>query len=287
LFEPVKVGPKVLRNRFYQVPHCTGFGTRKPLTQASFRGVRAEGGWGTVNVEWSVFSQDSDQYPWVPLRLADEKDAVNLALTVDEAHRHGAAVGLELTHAGAYAENRESRWHTMAPSQVASDLFTGCVPKAMDLEDIRRVQHEWTEAARRGRDLGFDVIYVYGGDSMLPIQFLSPYHNQRTDAYGGSFENRARFWIETLELVRDAVGDDCAVAVRISIHGAGSGGLELEEGLAFVELADDLVDLWDVKISSLFSGHEDVNPSRFYPTGYQLNWTKHVRDHTKKPIVGV
>src|SRR5947199_5699920 len=104
-------------------------------------------------------------------------------------------------------------------------------------DGIAEVQQMYGDAARRARDAGFDIVYVYGGHSYLPLQFLSPFYNHRTDAYGGSFENRARFWLETLELVRAEVGDDCAIAARISLDALGPAGVEGDEGLAFVRVA--------------------------------------------------
>ena len=87
----------------------------------------------------------------------------------------------------------------------------------MELDDIRRVQADWAAAARRAREAGFDIVYVYGAHSYLPMQFLSPFYNRRTDEYGGSLENRARFWLELLELMREAVDGECTVATRISV----------------------------------------------------------------------
>src|SRR5256714_11332144 len=86
----------------------------------------------------------------------------------------------------------------------------------MDKDDIREVQQLYVDAAKRAREAGFDIVYVYGSHSYLPQQFLTPYYNHRTDEYGGSLENRARFLRETIEQVKDAVGADCAIAVRIS-----------------------------------------------------------------------
>ncbi len=82
LFEPVKIGPKTLKNRFYGVPHCTGFGTEKPGSQARFRGMKAEGGWAAVCTEYAPVSADSDESPYVSSRLWDEDDTRNLALHV-------------------------------------------------------------------------------------------------------------------------------------------------------------------------------------------------------------
>jgi dimethylamine/trimethylamine dehydrogenase len=287
LFEPVQIGPKTLRNRFYQVPHCTGFGSEKPLSQAYFRGMKAEGGWAAVCTEEALVSPDSDYWPVVSQRIWDADDARNLALMAEEAHRHGALAGVELTHGGAHGTTRESRWPAVAPSQLASDYYSFVVAKAMELEDIRRIRDDWVQGAKLVRDAGFDIVYVYGGHSYLPLQFLSPFYNKRTDSYGGPLENRARFWLETLEVVREAVGDDCAIAVRLCVDALGPAGVELEEGLAFVRLADDLVDLWDVNVGSILEWSKDSGASRFFQEGYQLEWTSHVREATAKPIVGV
>ena len=287
LFEPVRIGPKTLRNRFYQVPHCTGFGSEKPGSHARFRGMKAEGGWAAVCTEEALVSVDSDFWPVVSTRFWDDDDLRNLALMCEEAHRFDSLAGIELTHGGAHARAREARVPAVAPSQLASDYDHFVVPKTMEADDIRRVQADWVRAARAAREAGFDIVYVYGGHSYLPLQFLSPFYNRRTDAYGGSLENRARFWLETLELVREAIGEECAIAVRLCVEALGPAGVELEEGLAFIRLADHLVDLWDVNVGSITDWSKDSGASRFFAEGYQLEWTARVREATAKPIVGV
>jgi dimethylamine/trimethylamine dehydrogenase len=287
LFEPVRIGPKTLRNRFYQVPHCTGFGVEKPWSQARHRAVKAEGGWAAVNTEYCTINAESDETPYVSARMWDDGDVRVLAATCDEAHRHGALAGIELSHTGAHGENSESRLAAAAPSQIASDFATGLVPRAMTRRDIRRVQADWALAAQRSRSAGFDIVYVYGAHTYLPGQFLSPAYNRRTDEYGGSLANRARFWLETLEAVRTAVGDDCAIACRVAVDRMGALGVDLEEGLEFVRLADHLVDLWDVTVGSIAEWSLDSGPSRFFAEGWQLESTARVREATAKPIVGV
>jgi dimethylamine/trimethylamine dehydrogenase len=287
LFEPVRIGPKTLKNRFYGVPHCTGFGSEKPGSQARFRGLKAEGGWAAVCTEEALVSVDTDFWPVVSTRFWDEEDVRNLALMCEDAHQHGALAGIELTHGGVHARAREARVPAVGPSQLASDYDHLVVPKAMEKEDIRRIQADWVRAARGARDAGFDIVYVYGGHSYLPLQFLSPFYNRRSDDYGGSLESRARFWLETLELVREAVGDECAIAVRLCVEALGPAGVELEEGLGFIRLADSLVDLWDVNVGSITEWSKDSGASRFFPEGYQLEWTGRVREATAKPIVGV
>jgi dimethylamine/trimethylamine dehydrogenase len=287
LFEPVRIGPKTLRNRFYQVPHCSGFGTEKPWTQAAHRGMKAEGGWAAVCTEYAPFSPESDEAPLIAARFWDEDDMQALRLMTDAAHEHGALAGLELYHGGAHIANNQTRLPAVAPSQLASDLEPHVVPKAMEVADIERVQRQWADGATRGRDCGFDIVYVYGAHAYLPMQFLSPFYNKRTDGYGGSLKDRARFWLETLAAVREAVGPDCAIATRISVDALGPAGIHVEEALEFVNLADDLVDLWDVNVGSIAYWSKDSGTSRYFPEGYQLEWTGGIREATAKPIVGV
>jgi dimethylamine/trimethylamine dehydrogenase len=288
LFEPVKIGPKTLRNRFYQVPHCTGFGVEKPWTQAAFRGMKAEGGWAAVCTEYCSISPDSDETPYVSARLWDDEDMRALSLMTARAHEHGALAGVELWHGGVYAESREARLPQLAPSQIGSDLESVVVPKQMDRDDIRRAQAQWVAAAKRARSAGFDIIYVYGSHTYLPTQFLSPVYNHRSDEYGGSFENRARFWLEAIELVKQAVGDDVAIAVRIAADTLELSGVPMDDGLAFIRAADHMVDLWDVVIGSMWgAGRLDSGPSRFFDQGYQMKWSGRAREATEKPIVVV
>jgi dimethylamine/trimethylamine dehydrogenase len=288
LFEPVAIGPKTLRNRFYQVPHCTGFGVEKPWTQAAFRGMKAEGGWAAVCTEYCSIGPESDEKPFVSARLWDDEDARALSLMCDAVHAQGALAGVELWHGGLFAEQRESRLPPLGPSQLASDFDGITVCRAMTAADIRRVQDEWVAAARRARAAGFDIVYVYGSHTYLPTQFLSPAFNRRTDAYGGSFENRARFWLEAIERVKEAIGDEAAIAVRIAADSLDRSGVELDEGLAFIRAADHLVDLWDVTIGSMGGpGRLDSGPSRFFEQGYQLEWSGRAREATAKPVVVV
>ena len=269
------------------MPHCTGFGVEKPWTQARHRGLKAEGGWASVCTEYCAINPESDEYPYISARLWDDGDVRALRLMTEEAHAHGALAAVELWHGGIHVEARESRTVPLAPSQIASEFEPLVVPKAMELADIRRTQADWVAAALRAREAGFDVVYVYGSHTYLPTQFLSPRYNRRTDSYGGSFENRARFWLETLELVREAVGDDTAIAIRIAADTLEGAGIEPEEGLAFVRAAEPLVDLFDCVVGGLAGAARlDAGASRFFATGYQLEWTARFREATAKPIVG-
>jgi dimethylamine/trimethylamine dehydrogenase len=291
LFEPVNIGPKTLPNRFYQVPHASGFGSARPRTQAAFRAVKAEGGWGGVCVEYAPISQDSDEIPAIAADIWDDRDAQALGMSAEAIHAHGALAGLELYHGGWSSPNGSSRAVRLAPSQLTSELQWGGLAKAMDTADIARTQRDWVAAARRARDVGFDIVYVYGAHGYLMTQFLSPQANRRTDGYGGSLANRGRFWLETLAAVREAVGGDCAIATRIAVHGD-SGvpgaetlpGIDVDDMLTLVKMADDLVDLWDVTVGSW---PEDSGTSRYYPEGHERPWAHRVREATAKPVVSV
>jgi dimethylamine/trimethylamine dehydrogenase len=291
LFEPVRIGPKTLPNRFYQVPHASGFGSGKPRTQAAFRAVKAEGGWGGVCVEYAPISRDSDEIPAIGADIWDDRDARALGLSADAIHAHGSLAGLELYHGGASSPNGSSRAVRLAPSQLTSEVQWGGLAKEMDTADIARIQRDWARAARRAADVGFDIVYVYGAHGYLMTQFLSEHANRRTDSYGGSVANRGRFWLETLAAVREAVDGDCAIATRIAVHGdsgvpgaEGLPGIHVDDMLTLVRLADDLVDLWDVTVGS---GPEDSGTSRYYPEGHERPWAHRVREATAKPVVAV
>jgi dimethylamine/trimethylamine dehydrogenase len=291
LFEPVRIGPKTLPNRFYQVPHASGFGSAKPRTQAAFRAIKAEGGWGGVCVEYAPVSPDSDDMPAISAEIWDAVDARALGLTAEAIHAHGSLAGLELYHGGASCPNGNSRAVRLAPSQITSGVQWAGLAKEMDTDDIARIQREWVRAARHARDVGFDIVYVYGAHGYLMSQFLSAHANRRTDGYGGSLENRGRFWLETLAAVRDAIGADCAIATRIAVHGdsgvpgaEGLPGIHVDDMLTLVKMADDLVDLWDVTVGSW---PEDSGTSRYFPEGHERPWAHRVREATAKPIVTV
>jgi len=229
LFQPIKIGPKTLRNRFYQVPHCIGAGSDKPGFQAAHRSLKAEGGWAGINTEYCSIHPESDDTHRLSARIWDAGDVRNLRAMTDHIHHFGSLAGVELWYGASHAPCMESRATPRGPSQYASEFETLTYCKEMDLDDIAMVQQYYVDAALRSRDAGFDIVYVYGAHSYLPLQFLSPYYNKRKDKYGGTLENRARFWLETLEKVRRAVGNDTAIATRFAVDTLyGESGVEVE-----------------------------------------------------------
>jgi dimethylamine/trimethylamine dehydrogenase len=157
----------------------------------------------------------------------------------------------------------------------------------MDKEDIRNLRRWHVAAARRARQAGFDLIYVYAAHGLVtPMQFLSRKYNQRTDEYGGALENRVRLLREIIEDTKEAVGATCAVPVRICIDELlGEGGLcAASEGRDVIEMLADLPDLWDVTVGDWAN---DSRPSRFGPEGVHQDYVAHVKTVTGKPVVGV
>ncbi|VAV99993.1 Histamine dehydrogenase [hydrothermal vent metagenome] len=291
LFEPIQIGPKTMKNRFYQVPHCIGAGSEKPGTQAANRAMKAEGGWGACCTEYCSISPESDDTHRVSARIWDQGDVINLRHMNDELHKHGCLGGIEMWYGGAHAPNLESRAVPRGPGSTASEFEYLTYTHEADEDDIKGLINLYVEGAKRAEQAGFDIVYVYGGHSYLPLQFLSPYYNKRTDGYGGSFKNRARFWLETLAAVKKAVGDNCAIATRLAIDTLyGPGGLEVgDDGLKFVELiaSEDVLDVWDVNIGDIAEWGEDAGPSRFYKAGHQRAWTNEVKKLSKIPVLGV
>ena len=255
LFEPVRIGPVTAPNRFYQVPHCTGMGYRRPRTLAGLRGVKAEGGWGTVCTEYCSIHPSSDDEPYPSASLWDEGDVSALALTVEKIHAHGALAGVELWHGGAASANHYSR-----DGQGRHPRSEALAPRGRTASPARRVRHRLRLRA-----------HWY-----LLRQFLLP-SNQRDDEYGGSLENRARLLRELIEETKEAVGDTCAVAVRFS---ASSGGpdddQDTTEPRAMLELLADLPDLWDITVHDY---SYEMGTSRFVPeAGLEttMSWVKSV-----------
>jgi len=291
LFEPVRIGPVTARNRFYAVPHAAGMTNAMPRMRAAFRGTKAEGGWGVVCTGYVSIEPGSDDSPLPYATLWDDDDVRSHALMTEAVHRHGALAGVELWHGGGSVMNRTSRLPTMSPSGtswMATHVnFMGHQrPRVMDARDIRRLLEAQATAARRARQAGFDIIYVYAGMGYLPYEFLLPEWNLRTDAYGGSVANRVRIVRELLEVTHEAVAGKCAVALRISLEELRARPSEHapSEAHEVVTLLAEVPDLWDVKLDS---SPTDCPPSRFAAEGSHEPVIDFVKKITRKPVVGV
>ncbi|MGD8822903.1 MAG: FAD-dependent oxidoreductase [Anaerolineales bacterium] len=293
LFETVEIGPKQMKNRFYQAPHATGFrADATPHDQARFREIKAEGGWAVVNTSGLSVHPEYDCWGGSEAhsRLWDDQDARNWSLMCEAVHRHGTLAGAELIAIGG-SSGFESRLPARAVSGTIHDTFWAGSTYAMDKGDIRELQQCYVNAAKRARSAGFDIInFAAMQGATVPLMFMMNYFNKRTDEYGGSFENRARFALETLELLNQAVGDTCAITCRFAIdtlHGTDQGIRAEVEGAAFIQMADHLVDFWDLQVGgeTLAFWPKDTGPARFYDENFQAEWIEKARAYTSKPIV--
>ena len=288
LFEPVKIGPKVAKNRFYQVPHCNGAGYRDPSANAEMRRVKATGGWAVLCTEQAEIHHSSEITPFIELRLWDDADMPMLTRIADAIHEGGALAGIELCYNGMNGPNLYSRETPLGPMNLPILTFTNdpVQARAMDREDIRNLRRWHRAAALRAKQAGFDLVYVYGAHGFGTAQhFLSRRINQRTDEYGGSLENRARLLKELIEDTKDAIGDTCAVPVRILVDEMmGDGGITNAEIRDVIGMLAELPDLWD-----LAHGSWDYcsGTSRFAEEGHLESYIKGIKALTSKPVVAV
>ena len=291
LFQPIQIGPKTMKNRFYQTPQCNGAGSKLPGSQAGHRHMKAEGGWGAISTELCSISPESDLTPHVLGTIWDEGYVINYRHFNDGLHKHGALGAIELAHCGPHSTNWFTREIARGSSAYQSDAEPQSYCAPMYEEDVEDVIRLHVEAAKRAVDAGFDIIYHYAADSMLVMQFLTAFYNKRTDQFGGEFENRARFSLRLLEETKKAVGNDCAIATRFSIDALrGADSIEKHgEGLRYLERIDreGLVDLWDIKIGSYSEWGEDAAPSRFQRTNHERGFVEGIKGITNKPVLMV
>ncbi len=286
LFEPVRIGPVQAPNRFYQVPHCNGMGNLRPRMVAAMRGVKAEGGWGVVCTEYCSIHPSSDDLPHVFASLWNQSDIKAHALMTEKVHEFGSLAGVELWAGGASSANLMTREVPLGVGSMPNLAGHPFSTRAMDLKDIREFRRRHRAAALRAREAGFDIVYVYATHMYLLAQFLSPQHNHRTDEYGGSVENRVRLVRELIEETKDAIGDSCAVAVRMAADD-GTGTPEQpvsDERREMFEILAELPDLWDINI---FNYEQEMGVSRFFQEASLEKTMDYVKSVTSKPVVTV
>ena len=286
LFEPVRIGPVTARNRFFQVPHCNGMGHRDPTAHAVMRGVKAEGGWAVVCTEEVEIHHTTDVGPYVEGRIWDDADVPAHARLVEHVHAHGSLAGIELVHSGLNAANLWVRTPPLAPAHLPTTGTNPVQARRMGLEDIADLRRWHRRAVARSLRAGYDLVYVYAGHGLTTIQhFLSRRYNDRTDAYGGTLERRARLLREILEDTLEEVNGRAAVACRICVDELlGDAGLERGEIEEVLALVGELPDLWDFMVGDW---DFDSVTSRFAGEGAQEEYVRGLKQLTTKPVVGV
>ncbi|MFN4171437.1 MAG: NAD(P)-binding protein [Pseudorhodobacter sp.] len=287
LFQPMRIGPKVAKNRFYQVPHCNGGGYRDPSAVAEMRRTKAEGGWGVIFTEQTEIHPSSEITPFIEQHLWEDKDIPALAAMAKAMKSHGALAGIQLAYSGINGPNLYSREVPLAVSGGPILTFTSDPVQArtMDRSDIRDLRRWFRHAFRRSQAAGFDLICLYGAHGFGILQhFLSRATNHRTDEYGGSLENRARFLREIVDEAREETKGELAISLRLSLHEAGAFGFSNAELRDFIEMHGDLPDIWDLAHGTW---EACSGTSRFKPEGAQEDLVRGIKALTAKPVVGV
>ncbi|MER5743055.1 NADH:flavin oxidoreductase [Streptomyces sp. NPDC002225] len=228
---PARLGPVRLRNRVIKAATYEGLGHRSLVTRdlVDFHVAYARGGVGMTTVAYCAVSRDGrtdrHQIHWTDEALP------GLRVLTEAVHAEGAAVAAQIGHAGPVAGARANRAPALAPSAFFhTTAFTRAREASPD--DIRRITEAHAEAARRAAATGFDAVEVHLGHNYLASSFLSPRINRRTDRYGGSLENRARFAREIMRAVHDAVGGRIAVLAKMNMDDGVPGGFWLDEAIA-------------------------------------------------------
>ncbi|HEX9959407.1 MAG TPA: NADH:flavin oxidoreductase/NADH oxidase [Pyrinomonadaceae bacterium] len=258
LLEPLKIREIAFRNRIWVSPMCQyssedGMPTDWHLVHL---GSRAVGGAGLVMMEATAVSPEGRISPQDAGIWSDAHAEAYQRIT-KFIKENGAVAGIQIAHAGRKAstaapwnggkkvDESAGGWQTVAPSAIAfAEDYPS--PREMNAADIEKAIDDFVEAAKRAVNAGFEVVEIHAAHGYLLHEFLSPLSNQRTDEYGGSFENRLRFPLELIGKVRAVVPEGFPLFVRISATDWTEGGWDLEQSIEFCrqlkEIGVDLID---------------------------------------------
>jgi 2,4-dienoyl-CoA reductase-like NADH-dependent reductase (Old Yellow Enzyme family) len=285
LFSPLTIKNTTFKNRIVMSPMCQysatdGFSNDWHLVHL---GSRAAGGSGLIITEATAVSPEGRISPG-DIGLWSDDHIGGLKRIVNFIHQYGAVAGIQLAHAGRKASGavpwegkgqlgvKTGGWQTVAPSDIP---FTdgNMIPEPLSKEGIHKVASDFKAAANRALAAGFDVIEIHGAHGYLLHEFLSPLSNQRSDEYGGSFENRTRLFLEVIDAVKSVWPAGNPLFVRISVTDWTEGGWTLEESVRLaIILKDAGVDLIDCS-----SGGNVYNASIPVSPGYQVPFSAEVR----------
>lgn len=209
LFEPLKIQNLEIKNRIVMPALGLGYTPKGEVNDVftNFYERRAMGGAGLIIIGGLGINPNSGGTPYI----GDDKNIPGFTVFAEKMHKHGAKIMAQLMHSGAYFASPNA----VAPSPVRSNL-TRLVPKELTIEQIKQIQEDHALAAERLLEAGFDGVELLGSAGYLITQFLSPNTNKRTDEYGGSLENRLRYPIELIKLVKKRVGGKMKVGMRVA-----------------------------------------------------------------------
>ncbi len=268
LLSPIKIRNMELANRCVVPPMGTGLDNRDGTVSEknlAYMKRRAESGVGLIITEIVGVHPSG----CLGLGIYDDKFIPGLKQLVDIIHDAGSKVAMQLHHAGREAMRQLKKGEALGPSALPSFVY-GIPPKEMSLDDIQEIIQAFGDGAVRAQAAGADAVEIHGAHGYLIAQFLSVHANQRTDQYGGSFENRARFMIEVVADVRKKVGPDYPILVRISAEEFIKHGFMVED---IVKILPDLVAAGTDVIHASIGTHGSPGGITSAPAEYDAGWS--------------
>jgi 2,4-dienoyl-CoA reductase-like NADH-dependent reductase (Old Yellow Enzyme family)/thioredoxin reductase len=283
LFSPLKIGGITLKNRIISAPMTfpmlTADGCLTPEAIAFYE-LRAKGGAAVVTVsEVIVHSATGKYYPvQVLLDAPNAKDS--LAACARAVKRHGAIASIEFSHGGKYALTEDAVPYGPGDETDGSRLTV----RQMPLSVINEIIEAYGRAAAICKDAGFEMLLIHAGHGWLLQQFLSPAVNKRVDEYGGSLHNRARLTLRVLDRVREEVGDDFPIELRISACEYIDGGYSFEDIIEFSKLVESKIHLLQVSTGSHEGSFDKTHPSMFMERGINVHYAEKIKKHVGIPV---
>lgn len=248
---------------------------------------RARGGVGLIIVENAQVDMFQGRSLVAQIAVDSDKFLPGLRALAEVIHAGGAGAFLQIQHGGRQCTpSTTDGLQPVAPSPVPCK-FLQVTPRALTREEIRELVEKFAQAALRAKVAGFDGVEVHAAHGYLLNEFLSPYTNRRDDEYGGSFENRMRFLLEILGRIRELVGEDFVVGVRLSVEEFVPGGLTLAESREIArELEAHGVDYISVSCGIYESVSTIIEPMNF-PEGWRANLARGIKEVVSCPVIAV
>lgn len=290
LFTAGKIGKLYLKNRLVMPPMVRNYADENGLvTKRYVEHIEsiAKGGVGMMVLEASYIDPVGKGFK-NELGLHSDKIIPGLKKLATVAHKHGAAIGTQLYHAGRQTVKANSGFEPVAPSAIPDPLEQE-MPRELTVPEIKALVKKYADAARRSKKAGCDFVEIHGAHGYLITQFLSPFSNKRTDEYGGSQPNRNRFMLEVYTAVREAVGEDFPVTIRLSADEMVEGGLGLKEVLGICKAIEkagvDAIHVTAGVYGSYAKGYM-IAPMAM-PDGLLLKYAKAIKRAVKVPVIAV
>ncbi len=286
ILSPFTVKHMNVKNRIVMTPMGTNFAEQNgemSFLHINYYEQRAKGGTGLIILENACVDFPTGSNGTTQLRIDSDNYMPRLFKLCETVHKHGTCIAIQINHSGASA--MASRIGTQPVS--ASDIPSkdgGEIPRPLEKEEIHAIAKKYAASARRAQIAGFDAVEIHAGHSYLISQFLSPLTNKRTDEFGGSAENRARFAKMVIEEVRNAVGPMFPIIVRLSADEFLEGGNKLEDCLEYIEYFKEEVDIFDVSAGLNGSIQYQIDANHL-PDGWRSYLSKAIKEKTGKPVI--